>query len=53
MRRTPIKSGKDRLEGLVKERLLPSRLKDMDIERLMNYVEPSEYDYRRFLRAKY
>jgi 3-hydroxyacyl-CoA dehydrogenase len=46
-------SGKDRLEGLVKERLLPSRLKDMDIERLMNYVEPSEYDYRRFLRAKY
>ena len=44
--------GKDNFSKLAKERLDDSILSKIDIDKLLNRVEPSKYDYRSYIKAK-
>lgn len=46
-------SGVKNFRSLVQERLDKELLGQIDLDKLLGYVEPSQYDYRRFLRAKH
>ena len=44
--------GRERFASLVKERLPAELVKQVDLSKLLEKVQPSEYDFRRFVRAQ-
>ncbi len=45
--------GVDEFRALCKANLTPEEIEKIDVDHLLSRVEPSKYDYRRFVRAKY